>query len=91
MKTKTDIVKAIAKEKGWAVRDIGPTPTGKAICMYEPRGEKGLEGYQLGESYDCEQCIGKDGRAYYRVWPVSGDMYYETCSVSTFNRFFEKE
>jgi hypothetical protein len=64
-------------------------PTAK--CILEPRGDSGLEGYNLGDTYHYQLMPkDKDGKPYARVWPVSGDFYYETCSVSSFNKFFEE-
>lgn len=62
----------------------------KCICIYEPRGQCGLEGYAKGDQYRYEFFL-KDvsGRPYYRVYPVENDNYYETCSVATFTRFFQ--
>lgn len=60
-------------------------------CIYEPRGDNGLEGYQLGDQYDCEY-IGESpvsGMPYYRVYPTC-DTYYETCSVRTFRKYFKE-
>jgi hypothetical protein len=55
----------------------------------EPRGDHGFEGYQLGELYKFELIpAAANFKAYYRVWPV-GEDYYETCSVRTFNKYFE--
>jgi hypothetical protein len=67
----------------------------KAKCIYEPRGFHGLEGYQLGESYEVEKvmrlcqttgCVVID---YWKVSPVSSDSYFETCSDMDFKKYFE--
>lgn len=70
----------------------GPIEETQAFCtcIFEPRGQSGLEGYSRGDIYKYEY-FEKDvsGRPYYRVYPLSGDNYYETCSVAVFNRFFK--
>jgi hypothetical protein len=60
----------------------------RAICIDEPRGRGGLEGYSLDEKYFYERVEPADKPPYYRVWPVAEDAYYETCSPQTFNRYF---
>ncbi|HHF3053150.1 TPA: hypothetical protein ACPJ1H_003965 [Vibrio alginolyticus] len=66
---------------------------GLAVCVFEPRGEKGLEGYQLGEQYAYRKMksVTPGQPPYYRVFPTFDSDYYETCSTRTFNRFFKKE
>jgi len=59
-----------------------------AICILEPRGQGGLEGYCLDEKYQYERMEPADKPPYYRVWPVADTEYYETCSPQKFNRFF---
>jgi len=54
-------------------------------CIYEPRGDGGLEGYQLSEKYYCY----KINNIYHRVYPDESDGYYETCSKQTFNKYFK--
>lgn len=65
------------------------------ICVTEPRGDNGLEGYQRGEEYRAQLCqhnsggpLARGGK-YYRVYPETASRYYETCSVAAFNRFFK--
>ena len=67
----------------------------KCKCIYEPRGDHGLEGYVLGEIYSCEYRQDKDG-AYWRVFPTGSHVrepnknpaYYETCGPIIFVRYF---
>lgn len=59
-------------------------PTHKVTCIKEPRGSHGLEGYQVGEVYDASRADG-----YWRVWPVSGQSYYEVCGLMAFHKYFE--
>lgn len=54
-------------------------------CIAEPRGYKGLEGYQLGDRYMA--IVGQD---YCKVYPVAGDSYCEICTLSLFKRFFKE-
>ena len=42
--------------------------SGRVKCIYEPRGDYGLEGYQLDQFYDYEM-FEKDGKKYARVYP----------------------
>lgn len=58
-----------------------------AICTTEPRGDKGLEGYQRGDRYMAEKREGPDHRSYFRLWPTPG-ADYETCSSRTFHQYF---
>ena len=59
-------------------------------CIFEPRGSCGLEGYCKGDIYRAEHFQADvSGKPYYRVYPVEGDNYYETCSPAVFNRFFK--
>lgn len=69
--------------------------SGTCVCVCEPRGDKGLEGYQLNDKYPYQLMYDtvKDVR-YYRVYPVpegKHSEYYETCGIKVFARYFEKE
>lgn len=61
-----------------------------AECIYEPRGDHGLEGYQAGDRYMAEfmPAMGMNTE-YYRVWPVAGGGY-ETCGPGTFRKYFKE-
>ena len=60
----------------------------RAICKYEPRGDYGLEGYQLGEEYRVTIVTDDEG-SYYRIYPGGSDRYYyETCKTGVFNKYF---
>ena len=63
-----------------------------AICINEPRGDFGLEGYQRGESYRCEM-VKPDFPTprYFRVYPVGSDAYYECAIPRHFTRYFHVE
>lgn len=54
-------------------------------CIVEPRGYRGLEGYQLGDRYMA--IVGQD---YCKVYPVAGDDYCEICTLPVFKRFFKE-
>jgi len=58
-------------------------------CINEPRGLNGLEGYQMGDTYVTNKVMSDDGVTYFRIYPCPGD-YYETCSPSTFKKFFKR-
>lgn len=67
--------------------------SGIAECIFEPRGDAGLEGYELGRTYKFERCRRDSVKAsragyYYRVWPTDGD-YYECCGPNQFKTFFK--
>lgn len=62
---------------------------GKAKCIYDPRGDHGLEGYQLEGVYNFQVCYDKKGK-YYRVFPTEETDYYETCGPIIFKRYFEE-
>ena len=63
----------------------------QAKCIYEPRGDAGLEGFQLNKLYDVQHMSeDKNKRPYYRVYVDCGLDYYETCSKIMFNRHFKK-
>ncbi|GAL23027.1 hypothetical protein JCM19235_1328 [Vibrio maritimus] len=66
---------------------------GLCVCIAEPRGDFSLEGYQRGESYVYRFIRSIDGSSdsYYRMFPVFGASYYETCSITAFNKHFKKE
>lgn len=68
-----------------------------ALCVFEPRGDYGLEGYQKGGTYKAEYVVSteitqplgtKQCKRYYRVYPNPHDSYYECCSYRTFNKYF---
>lgn len=65
------------------------TLQGQATVVFEPRGDHGLEGFDLHDliSYDMVYAH----PSYYRVWKEDWPKdYYETCGISTFNRYFKK-
>ena len=63
--------------------------TGVATCVYEPRGDHGLEGFQLNQTYKYAAMETATGK-YYRIYPDTDfPGYYETCSKSAFNKYFE--
>lgn len=61
-----------------------------AICVQEPRGECGLEGYQRGESYRLQFVEGGHPR-YYRIFPGEPADYYECAIPRHFCKFFAIE
>lgn len=63
---------------------------GSCLCINEPKGHAGLEGYIAGDFYHFEH-MSRDryGKPYYRVYPT-GPGYYETCSEQTFAKHFEE-
>ena len=68
------------------------TEEGVAVCTYEPRGDFGLEGYQLNSNYLYQYMETALGEKYARVYPAAETKksnYYETCRIGTFKRFFE--
>ena len=61
-----------------------------ATCIYEPRGEHGLEGYQRGELYRC-QFVQEIMSRHYRIYPGEPADYYECAIPRTFTKFFRIE
>lgn len=63
-----------------------------AICINEPRGDYGLEGYQRGESYRCEMVEpAYPVPRYYRIYPAKSDDYYECAIPRSFTKYFRVE
>jgi hypothetical protein len=56
------------------------------VCIKEPRGEHGLEGYSREKKYKAE-----DMGNYWRVWsdPDLPD-YYEVCGPEVFKKYFNE-
>jgi hypothetical protein len=54
-------------------------------CIEEPRGYRGLEGYQKGGRY-----MAVLGEQYCKVYPSTGDDYCELCTLPVFKRFFKE-
>lgn len=61
---------------------------GKCRCIYDPRGDHGLEGFQLNEIHLFQVCYDEKGK-YYRVFPNEEIDYYETCGPIVFKKYFE--
>lgn len=60
------------------------------ICIQEPRGRAGLEGYNLGSTYKCEHMTSPDKKPYYRVYPEPRESgYYEICGPNVFKEHFK--
>jgi hypothetical protein len=55
-------------------------------CIYEPRGDHGLEGYGLNNIYNCSFNVNSNC---YRVYPVIDSLFYETCGPNVFKRYFK--
>jgi hypothetical protein len=62
----------------------------KAQCVFVPDASQNLRGYERDKIYDCEfRKIGMvDKSFYFRLWPVAGDTYYQTCSEIAFHQHF---
>ena len=74
----------------------GHMETGIAICIYEPRGDHGLQGYQLNQEYTYAKYFGPINKNnntrltdYYRVYPESFNSYYEITMPIQFNKYFK--
>jgi hypothetical protein len=61
----------------------------KAICTFEPRGDKGLEGFDRGTEYRYQALKTNENKDYIRVY--HDNTYYETCGVNTFKKYFKTE
>lgn len=64
-----------------------------AVCIHEPRGTHGLEGYQRAVSYRCQfvEGIENNHSRYYRVFPSEHSDYYECAIPREFSKFFKVE
>ena len=64
-------------------------------CTWQPNGDHGLEGFDLGHEYFAEQATDAKG-LHYRVWPDwhqhggTPPNYYEACTPRAFARCFER-
>lgn len=68
--------------------------SGKCVCIDEPLGECGLEGYTKSDSYHYQHMSrDRNGKEYMRVYHnlESYPDFYETCGVKDFHRFFKIE
>lgn len=63
--------------------------TGVCQCIYEPRGDNGLEGYQRDEMYSYQLKHSAEDGDYYKVFPEEGSAYGETCGKRIFKRHFK--
>jgi len=64
--------------------------TGSCTCICEPRGEHGLEGYQLDEKYLFERMVNNDtDKVHFKVYPCGID-YAEYCKKGIFRRYFKE-
>ncbi len=63
---------------------------GVCECIYEPRGDHGLEGYQRNDKYFFEKAVNNDtNKVHFRIYPtLSRDNYYECCRKGIFKRHF---
>lgn len=63
---------------------------GNCECIREPRGNYGLEGYQLGQEYRWQSIRLKSGQNSMRVFPEHNIDYSELCSLNVFNKHFKR-
>lgn len=61
---------------------------GKANCFNAPMGAHGLEGFYTWQVYHFQQIV-NGSKIHFRLFPDPDSGYYETCSVTIFNRFFK--
>lgn len=57
-------------------------------CIAEPRGDDGLEGFVLNDTYKYQKLTAEDKKEYYRVYVTP--FYYETCGPKVFKRYFKE-
>lgn len=62
----------------------------QCICVFEPRGEHGLEGYQYGDTYEFITILRPPKHPLIRVFPVKGEDYSELCTRRAFLKFFKE-
>jgi len=64
--------------------------TFKLRCIKEPRGDHGLEGYQLGELYEAKRIALDYGKIFWLVQPdPEMPHYYERVSVGVGAKYFQ--
>ena len=63
---------------------------GSCVCIAEPRGDNGLEGFTKDSNYHFE-LINQGGgkRSFYCIFPASDTNYFETCGPNTFKKYFK--
>lgn len=64
--------------------------SGRCKCIYEPRGDYGLEGFQLNKFYDYEMRESPKYGKYFKIncGDVFNPTYGQTCTPRAFNKFF---
>jgi len=80
----------VIKDKGQRLEDIYNQYKNimcQAECIEEPRGDHGLEGYLLNESYRYQKARYLNGKPCVRVFPTNGK-YFESCSPNVFKKYF---
>lgn len=72
------------------------TKEGIAQCIYEPRGDEGLEGYQRNQEYIFTEVENNDKNSkdykkrHFRVIPDKDfPNYYECCGKNSFMKYFK--
>lgn len=65
--------------------------TGKCQCIYEPRGDYGLEGFQLNDIYSYEKQKSIKNGIYYKILlnDQLSPLYGEYCKQKAFNKCFK--
>jgi hypothetical protein len=62
---------------------------GICVCIDEPNGDSGLEGFNRNDRYKYQLKTDAKGKYYYKIY--HDDEYSETCGVNTFKKYFEIE
>jgi len=66
---------------------------GKACCKYEPRGEHGLEGFNLGKEYEFQHVEEAEDssftKGFFRVFHDNKSTYYESTGYNNFHLHFK--
>lgn len=66
---------------------------GAAVCVYEPRGDNGLEGYLLNTEYKIEHVEEPEHpkyiKGYFRIFMDDNSNYFETAGYNVFKRHFK--
>lgn len=60
----------------------------KCECIYEPRGDHGIEGFCLGCQYKLEK-YERNGKPMFKVW-CEGDFYGYGLSLAKFKKYFKE-
>ena len=69
--------------------------SGVARVRMEPRGDHGMEGFALDDVFPYQLVMpitrSKSAKKHYRIYPIHGGGWYDTCGFTVFSQYFDKE